>query len=343
LRQRQENNAAGKGGNPITQEECDSLLADCVAADQWDSVLDVIDLFKLSGLAQVKSSYRACLRACEAATNAASSQEILNAMISAGVAPDATDVALTVTTMCRKERSERGWWRRALNLLISHGETLQLPIEAYDSVLSCCQYDRQWKEAVQLLRQMQSETSQTNPALSTYRIAIQCTCAAKQAEQAVQILQSACREGLTPTSDMFERIVAALAKKRQWRRALQLLEMMEEKKVPKNVVLYNHVLTATSKAGEVVQAKYLFTQMKKSGIAPNIISYNAVISACANARRWKDALSILNECSRASGVEPDIYTYTNAIRACAKGTSRRFSFGLQIFICLHLIIHAPFV
>ena len=60
---------------------------------------------------------------------------------------------------------------------------------------------------------------------------------------------------------------------------------------------------------------------------PPVISYNTVLAAAASTSRWRDALSILDECHRAPGVEPDIYTYTNAIRACAKGTREaRFEF-----------------
>jgi pentatricopeptide repeat protein len=61
---------------------------------------------------------------------------------------------------------------------------------------------------------------------------------------------------------------------------------------------------------------------------PDAISYNAVIGACASAGRWKEALTVLDECYNEEGVEPNIYIYTNAIRACAKGGNTQKALSL---------------
>ena len=291
----------------LTQEYCDSMLAACVAHDEWDSVLDVLDIMKQQGLSQVHSTYRACLQACFENTNAASAKEILNAMEQAGVTPDGNDIGLVVATMCRKERTEKGWWRKALELVQANNE---LPTAAYDAVLSCMVDERQWKEAIRLLRKM--EQGAAEPALSTYRTVIECCAAAYQPEQAVQVLQSCVNQGLVPTVYAFELVISALSKKLQWRRAMQMLDLMDRLKVPKTIQIYNTVLAACSKAREVVQAKNLLVQMRKNGIQPDIFSFNSVISVCASAGRWKDALNVLDQCHREPGVQPDIYTYTNA-------------------------------
>jgi len=302
----------------LSQEPCDSMLAWCVAHDEWDQVLDVLDIMKARGLSQVRSTYRSCLQACFERPNAASAEEILTAMDQAGFPPNATDVALAVATMCRQEKREKGWWQRALHLIQATPDNL--PVPAYNAVLSCMTDDRQWKEAVRLLRSMEQRSVQ--PALSTYRYVIECCAASNQAEQAVQTLQSCVRQGLTPTVYSFELVIGALSRQMQWRRAVQLMDLMDELKIQKTIVIYNTVLSALSKAREVVQAKNLLVQMRKNGIQPNVISYNAVLSACASTSRWKDAMSVLDQLHRAPGVSPDIYSYTNVIRACTKGTVR---------------------
>jgi pentatricopeptide repeat protein len=78
-------------------------------------------------------------------------------------------------------------------------------------------------------------------------------------------------------------------------------------------------------------AKSLLSKMRKEGIRPNEVSFNAVIGACASTARWRDALTLLDQCYREPGVTPNIYIYTNAMRACAKGgkTERALSL-LQI-------------
>jgi pentatricopeptide repeat protein len=310
-------------GEKLTQEYCDSVVAWCVAQDEWDSVLDVLDIMKSQGLYQVRSTYTACLRACLDVPNAASAKEILTAMEQAGIPPGAQDIALTVAAMCRQEKTEKGWWKKALQLVLvpptqgSNNAQEQLPVQSYDAVLSCMSDDRQWKEASRLLRRM--EEGLALPALSTYRLVIECCVRSQEAEQALQVLQSCVKRGLVPTVYSFEMVISALAKKLQWRQAVQLLDVMEELNIPKTLLIYNTLLTACSKAREVVQAKNLLVQMRKSGIQPNVMSYNSVMSACASTSRWKDALAILDQCHRTPGVAPDVYTYTIAMRACAKG------------------------
>jgi pentatricopeptide repeat domain-containing protein 1 len=314
----------------LSQEYCDQLLAECVSRREWDAVWDVVDLTKQQGLGQVKSTYTACLQACFEVSNAATSQDILQAMMDhdeENIQPDPSDIGLTVVTMCRCSSSREGKEQRkeqsklrksALQLAKEHED---LPIAAYDAVLSALVEERQWQEAVRLLRSMEqsrptysSESRQkqkkTDPALSTYRTVIECCVASNQAEQAVQVLQSCVRRGLTPTVFAFELVVSALSKKLQWRRALQLLELMDQLDVPKTLSMYNAILAATGKGREPVQAKNILRHMRKNGIQPDIISFNSVLSAYASTRRWKDALAVLDEIYREPGVSPDVYTYT---------------------------------
>ena len=117
-----------------------------------------------------------------------------------------------------------------------------------------------------------------------------------------------------PTVFSFDLVLSALAKGHSWRRALQLLDVMDDLEIPKTVVTYNAVISACARAGEVGTAKNLLAKMKKQGVPPNVMSFNAVMTACASSARWKDALSILDQCHREPGVQPDIITYTNAMR-----------------------------
>lgn len=89
---------------------------------------------------------------------------------------------------------------------------------------------------------------------------------------------------------------------------------MEEMKIPKTVVTYNTVISACARSREVGMAKNLLNRMRKEGIRPNEVSFNSVIGACASTARWKDALTVLDQCYREPGVKPNIYIYTNAMR-----------------------------
>lgn len=210
---------------------CDSVLGLCVAVDQWESVLEILDIMKGQGLTQERSSYRACLQACFEAGNGASAKDILNAMEKALVKPEPPDIALTVAAFCRRTSNtenapRQGLWRKALGLLKTTSVKVEspddaVPAEAYNAVLECMVEERQWKEAVRLLRLMEEGSSPNLqeekrqligyhpvPDISTYREVIECCVGGNQAEQAVQVLYSMKDQGVkvrldVPTKHVF--------------------------------------------------------------------------------------------------------------------------------------------
>ena len=150
------------------------------------------------------------------------------------------------------------------------------------------------------------------PALSSYRIVIECCVAGNQPEQAFQVLQSCIAKGLVPTIYSFELVVSALGKRGQWRRVRQLVDLMKIRLgMTPSVQIYNSLLQSCSRAKEYIVAKQVLGEMRKDAV-PDVRSFNAVISACANAGQWKDALQVLDQCHREPSVQPDIYSYTNA-------------------------------
>lgn len=182
-----------------------------MAQDEWESVLEVLDIMKRHGLMQERSTYRACLQACLEAGNGASAREILQAMEKALVLPTPWDIGLTVAAMCRQDAT---WWRKALTLLKSSAAnptivtnaTNLIPLQAYDVVLECMVEEKQWKEAVRLLRLMEDATVSKelpptagyhpSPDVSTYREVIECCVVTNQAEQAAQVLYSMKERGV---------------------------------------------------------------------------------------------------------------------------------------------------
>jgi len=327
-------------GMNLTQSYCDSVLGLCVAANEWDSVLEVMDVMKDQYLAQQRSSYRTCLQSCFECGNGEAAEKILNAMVAAQYIPDPIDLSLVVMALCKQSdyEEENRWWKRALSLLgkteNSSEEKKVVPVEAYDAVLSCMVKAKNWKPAVRLLHKMKQGIQvdpplHPVPSLSTYRLVIESCAAANQAEQAFQTLTSAIKNGLKPTPYTFELVISALSQKLQWRRALQLLDTMDELDVRKSTVIYNLIISACAKSGELRAAQHLLRKMRKDGVKPDIFSFNSVLTACASSSRWKDALTVLDQCHREPGVEPDVISYTNAIRACTRG--RKTSRAIAIF------------
>jgi pentatricopeptide repeat protein len=220
-----------------------------------------------------------------------------------------------------------------------------IPIKTYHDVLDAMKREKQWKDSIRCLRWMEkgngsidetitvkNKSSSTigsdpsikphgfdipTPTLSTYQTVIECCLENHQVDAAVQILYDATKKNTewTLKPSTFQVVLAALAKKLQWREALHLLDFMVEWNIPRTVVTYNTVISACAKAREVGMAKSLLYRMKqRDHVRPDEISYNAVIGACANTARWKEALDMLDQCYREPGVTPNIFIYTNAMR-----------------------------
>lgn len=261
----------------LSQEYCDSILGVCVAAEEWESVLNVLDVMRSQDLKQEQSTYRASLQACFEMGNGASASEILKAMDNAHVEPRPRDIGLVAAAMCRNNKQERGWWKQAFRLLLSRPSP-EVPIDAYDAVLSCLVDERNWKEALKLLRELergQMKKLYPLPALSTYREVIETCVVANQVEQATRILASMCEKKLKPTVYSFELVINALARKGAWRRCIQLLDIMDQSQRPKTVLTYNTIITACARAKEVGMAMNLLTRMRKEDIKPNVTTYNS--------------------------------------------------------------------
>ncbi|CAB9518912.1 Pentatricopeptide repeat-containing protein [Seminavis robusta] len=320
-------------GENLTQDYCDTTLGLCVAAEQWECVIDVLEQMQKQQMTQERSTFRMCLQQCFEVGNGASALEILQAMEQALIEPQPDDIGLVAAAMCRNNRKESGWWKRALDLLLKNPSP-DVPIDAYDAVLACLVDERNWKESIKLLRRLEQPPKNKKrmlpkPTLATYREVIECCVAGNQVEQGVQILDKMKKRGIKPTVYTFEIVISGLARKLQWRRALQLLDTMDEYGVNKTVPIYNTLISACARGKEIGVAKSLLARMKKEGIWPSIITYNSLISSCASAGRWKDAMNLFDQCNRDPHVEPDIYTYTNVIRACSKGKMTERAFTLH--------------
>eukprot|EP00531_Pseudo-nitzschia_arenysensis_P000903 CAMPEP_0116141824 /NCGR_PEP_ID=MMETSP0329-20121206/14581_1 /TAXON_ID=697910 /ORGANISM="Pseudo-nitzschia arenysensis, Strain B593" /LENGTH=946 /DNA_ID=CAMNT_0003637019 /DNA_START=267 /DNA_END=3104 /DNA_ORIENTATION=+ len=136
-------------------------------------------------------------------------------------------------------------------------------------------------------------------------------------------------------------VLSSLSKQGKWRDALQLLDYTEilsrpdRANIPLTVVQYNTVLTCLARNKQVGQCQRLLQRLqersKEHPVAPDEISYNAVIGACASSGKWREALTVLDECYEEPDCEPNIYIYTNAMRACAKaGNSQKALSLLQV-------------
>eukprot|EP00434_Breviolum_minutum_P027058 symbB.v1.2.023928.t1/scaffold2229.1/size85226/2 len=62
-------------------------------------------------------------------------------------------------------------------------------------------------------------------------------------------------------------------------------------------------------------ALHLLSEMQRHGPQPNLITYNATLNVLAKARRWQEALHILQQCGEAQSVLADTQTYNTTLES----------------------------
>jgi hypothetical protein len=187
---------------------CDEVLGLCVAMNEWDRVLEVLDVMEKNQFQQERSTYRASLQACLEVANGKSALGIYKAMreqgLLSGDGASTVDVQLVVATLCKSNKRQPGVYQKALDLLLRTAQEATkgdgvVAVEAYGAVLFCI---KDWKEALQLLRRMESteEPFHPKPDLTIYHSVLKTCIAASQMEQAVQVLTAMPKNGVTVRS-----------------------------------------------------------------------------------------------------------------------------------------------
>ena len=318
--------AAEAGTGTLAQEDCDGALGTCVAADEWDLVLEVLAAMGRCGLGQERSTYRTCLDRCAEAGNGRSAHEILGAMAGAGIDPDPADQALVVRTLCRS-----GLWRRAKGLLLgledaappgkagegggdgenddsdddegAAGGDRLVAVDAYNAVLVGMKGEGLWKEAVQLLDTMErGHVKEKKPK--------------EGGAPPPPSLLPPPRAHPSPNLVTYHHVLEVCASSRQAEQALRLLTDMPAKGVPPTQHSFDVVVRGLLKKNQWRRALGLLDLMDERGVEGSTRIYNTVISACSRAREVGAAMSIYTKMKKV-GIRPDVVTFNALMSACA--------------------------
>mmetsp|Transcript_35347 Transcript_35347/g.81945 ORF Transcript_35347/g.81945 Transcript_35347/m.81945 type:complete len:308 (-) Transcript_35347:1586-2509(-) len=304
----------------------------CVAANEWDEVLVVLNIMNRRNLPQKLSTYRSAIRYCREVGNADASAEILRAMNRAKVIPEGSDVAEVVLTQCAERK-----WARGLAILKAaaytavgverlrrekrvegedslEGPTPVVPLMAYNAVMLALRPERQWKIALRLLESMRPPL----PAALEGKLL-----------QAHPVKDNAVAlTGYTghprPNLTTFNSVLEILVMDKQMDQTFQLLLSMPDWNVLPSTHTYNLVIRACLLKRNWRRALTLLNTMEEQGVMPNLLTYNSVISACVKSDQSSKAMKLLKR-MRDNGIDPDIVTYNAMMSAWAGryGQSKR--------------------
>lgn len=326
------------------QKLCDELLGICAASDQWTIFEDVIEIMKQRNISLQASSFRSCLRECDAAGNGSSSSRIFEMMQSQNNSLETGDIDLIIGALC-KQNEDGESWRKALVIIgyaADNNENMNgkgVKIESYNAILSNMEHGKHWEDAMSLLAVMEDEDIRhPYPNIATYHAVLNVLIASNQLETASNLLLSLSEPKQDyipkPSTYTFEIVLAALTRNdhrgSNYKQAISVLETMISLCIPVPVEMYNRVISSCAKAKKANLAIDIFSKMKGKKVIPDAVTYNTLISACANEGMTDEALKLFNECRKEGNCQPDVITYTNTIRAC--GSARMSKKALNLLV-----------
>ena len=167
---------------------------------------------KENNLPEEFSTYKVCLKECFEAANGVAALEIFSGMKKSFDHIDHESIGLTVKTTCKAYRYDRKLWRKGLKIIYEYGnndvstkndqsgERKTIAVDVYNSMLSCMEEEKLWKESLKLLDLMEQESKTISihpkPNIGSYHTILNTCIAAKETEQAVQILLRMPEKGL---------------------------------------------------------------------------------------------------------------------------------------------------
>jgi pentatricopeptide repeat protein len=324
----------------------------CVAWDQWDYVLKLLELIQRHGLhPQEYSTYRTSLQTCWEYGNARAALDILHAMQSAQLSLNPTDIGLVVSTLCKSCQNTGGQtnvsttqWRQGWNMLqaaatvpISHKEENHhhhyrndhpgdqaalysnvIPIKAYHDVLDCMKKEKRWQDSVRCLRWMEQGNVTMDKSITT---AINNKSHSNNNMDCSDLSYKSYNFFIpTPTLSTYQTVMECCLENQQVDAAVQILYHVTKTNKTASTLkpsTFHVVLAALAKTLQWREALQLLEFMVEWDIPRTVVTYNTVISACAKAREVGMAKSLLHRMKQRDNIRPDEISYNSVIGACA--------------------------
>ncbi|CAE7214829.1 unnamed protein product [Symbiodinium sp. CCMP2592] len=149
----------------------------------------------------------------------------------------------------------------------------------------------------------------------------------RQWQQAVQVLEDACRVRVDVDHILLSTAVTACGLPAAWESILALLQQTEDA-LRLTTSLCNSGMDSLVKAGCWRWAMHLFQQMNHADVRKSVISYSSAIKAVAAGQQWSAASALLQDL-RDSSLRCDTILCGSVMTACARAGCWEVALGLH--------------
>ena len=277
----------------------EAVISVCAKANQWSTILLLIDKMRADGLVPRPYSFNSAIRACAMGSDWERALKLLADFKACGLAPD-----MFTFNSALRACTKGGQGDHALALLMDMTQYGLSPNSfSFNAAIGACAKGGQWEDVSQLVETMRAQN--IKPSLQSYNYAITAVGRAGSWWLVVDLLADMEDAGLVPNSLVISSAVNACAKNRQWKMAHEIMfQYTKMKRDPAALAL-----ESSDSREEWELALELTRSYNALGpdLVPYLSTYRAVISTCVVAGEWKKALSLLDD-MKAWNVSPDIMT-----------------------------------
>ncbi|CAE7351292.1 unnamed protein product, partial [Symbiodinium sp. CCMP2456] len=206
-------------------------------------------------------------------------------------------------------------WRHALGLLHELRQRKGAGLVAFNAAMTSCAKGRHIREALQLFDEIQATDLQ--PDIVSFGAALTACEKGGLWEEALYILEVRLQEAkVKPNVVLLNAVASACEKGRHWPGALWILHQAARRhRLRPDGTTINAAMAACLRGEQWPRALTLFADMRRLSLA-SLTSYSEGLLSLQQARRWEDALLLLDEMFKV-GLKPDLKAVGAALGACA--------------------------
>ena len=216
---------------------------------------------------------------------------------------------------------ERGGIRgmRDSILLQMHNSVLLPSLVTYNSLITLCGVDGDWKSALQYLKELRQSQQEVEPDIISYNTAVGVCGSCSQWQPVLALFGDIATHGLQLDAFSLGAAIAGAAKSRRWRSALSLLQLVWPAGsigIRPNVVVCSSACDALAQ-GRWERAVGFLADMVRVALLPNAFTISSSIGGCGRGQQWAKPLLLLRWMGRRTGLSyPEGVSAT--IGACAQ-------------------------
>ena len=210
------------------------------------------------------------------------------------------------------------------SILLQMQNSLVLPsLVTYNSLITLCGVDNEWKSALQYLKELRQGQQEIEPDIISYNTAISVCGTCSQWQPVLALFGDIAKHGLKLDAFSLGAAIAGAAKSRKWRFAMSLLQLVWPAGQAGSIGIRPNVVVCSSACDALAQRHWeravsFLADMVCVTLLPNAFTISSSIGGCGRGQQWAKPLLLLRWMGRKTGLSYLPEGVSATIGACAQ-------------------------